>query len=148
MASVNKVILIGRLGADPELRYTPNGNKAVCNLRLATSEVYKDKSGQRQEKTEWHRINVWGPQAEACAKYLAKGREIYVDGRLETRSWDDKSGEKKYSTEIVANEVKFLGSGDGQRSSGGGQSREQAPGGWKEDVSNPGAGIDDSDIPF
>ena len=123
MASVNKVILIGNLGADPELRYTPNGNKAVCNLRVATTESYKDKSGQKQEKTEWHRVNVWGPQAEACGKYLAKGRSVYVEGLIETRSWDDKDGTKKYSTEIVADRVQFLGGKD----QGAGQSREQAP---------------------
>lgn len=120
MASVNKVILIGNLGADPELRYTPNGNRAVCNLRVATTETYKDKSGAKQEKTEWHRVNVWGDQAENCNKYLAKGRSVYIEGKIETRSWDDKDGTKKYSTEIVAERVQFLdkkdGGGTGQRS--------------------------------
>ncbi len=146
MASVNRVILIGNLGADPELKYTPGGNKAVCNLRVATTESYKDKSGQKQEKTEWHRVNVWGPQAEACQKYLAKGRSVYVEGRIETRSWDDKDGQKKYSTEIVAERVQFLGGGKGDGASqGGGQSREQAP---YQPPGGSGPGIDDSDIPF
>lgn len=111
MASVNKVILIGHLGADPELRYTPSGNRAVCNLRIATTEVYKDKNGQKQEQTEWHRITVWGDQAENCNKYLAKGRLIYVEGKLQTRSWDDKDGVTKYSTDVIAERVKFLGGG-------------------------------------
>jgi len=110
-ASVNRVILIGNLGADPELKYTPNGARPVCSLRIATSEVWKDKSGQKQEKVEWHRVTVWGDQAEHCSKYLAKGRSVYVEGRLETRSWDDKDGSKRYSTEVVAERVKFLGGG-------------------------------------
>jgi len=85
MGSVNKVILVGNLGADPELKYTPS-NRALCNLRIATTEVYKDKGGQRQEKTEWHRVTVWGETAENCSKYLAKGRSVYIEGRLQTRS--------------------------------------------------------------
>ena len=115
MASVNKVILIGNLGADPELRFTPSGNRAVCNLSIATSETFKDKAGAKQEKVEWHRVTVWGDQAEACHKYLAKGRSVYVEGRLQTRSWDDKDGTKRYSTDIVADRVQFLGGGQGER---------------------------------
>jgi single-strand DNA-binding protein len=108
MTSVNKVILVGRLGQDPELKYTPNG-QAVCNLSVATSEVWNDKNGQRQEKTEWHRVIVWGKPAENCAKYLGKGRLVYLEGRNETRSWEDKnSGEKRYATEVIANMVQFL----------------------------------------
>ncbi len=108
--SVNKVILIGRLGNDPELRYTPSG-AAVCNFSLATSEVWNDKnSGQKNERTEWHRIVVWGKQAEHCNNYLAKGRQVYTEGRLQTRSWEDKDGVKKYTTEIIANTVQFIGS--------------------------------------
>src|SRR5947207_2508725 len=125
MGSVNKVILIGNLGADPELKYTPS-NRPVCNLSVATNEVFKDKSGQRQEKTEWHRVTVWGDQAENCSKYLAKGRTVYVEGRLQTRSWDDKEGKKRYSTEIVADRVVFLsvgGAEGGARRSGGGGGR-------------------------
>lgn len=156
MASVNKVILIGNLGADPELRYTPNGNRPVCSLRIATTEVYKDKAGAKQEQTEWHRITVWGDQAENCNKYLAKGRSVYVEGRLQTRSWDDKDGQKKYSTEVVAERVKFLGGGGGAQSGGG------APGGggggkrWGGEAGGEemGSGNDmgmppgDDDIPF
>jgi single-strand DNA-binding protein len=113
MGSVNKVILVGNLGADPELKYTPS-NRPVCNLSVATNEVWKDKTGQKQEKTEWHRVNVWGEQAEHCSKYLAKGRSVYVEGRLQTRSWDDKDGKKRYSTEVVAERVVFLqGAGGG-----------------------------------
>lgn len=106
--SVNKVILLGRLGQDPELKYTPTGS-AVCNFSMATTEGWTDKSGQKQEKTEWHRIVVWGKLAELCHQYLAKGRQAFVEGRLQTRSWDDKEGHKKYTTEILANTVQFIG---------------------------------------
>jgi len=105
--SVNKVILIGRLGQDPELKYTPAG-QAVTTFSLATSEMWNDKNGQRQERTEWHRIVVWGKTAENCSKYLGKGRQVFVEGRLQTRSWD-KDGQKHYTTEIIANTVQFLG---------------------------------------
>ena len=107
--SVNKVILLGRLGQDPELKYTPAG-MAVCNFSVATSESWSDKtSGQKQEKTEWHRIVVWGKLAELCGQYLAKGRQAYIEGSLQTRSWDAKDGQKKYTTEIVARTVQFIG---------------------------------------
>src|SRR4051794_5721164 len=121
-ASVNKVILIGNLGAKPELKYLPSG-QAVCELRLATNETFTDKNQQKQERTEWHRVVVWGKQGENCAQYLDKGRSVYLEGRLQTRSWDDKnSGEKRYMTEIVANTVQFLGGGGpgGERSGGAG----------------------------
>lgn len=114
MASVNKVILVGNLGKDPELRYTQSG-VAFCSFSLATTDNWTDQSGQRQEKTEWHRITVWKKQAENCAKYLRKGSSAYVEGRLQTRSWDDQSGQKRYSTDIVADSVKFLGSAGGSR---------------------------------
>ncbi len=118
--SVNKVILIGNLGAKPELKYLPSG-QAVCELRLATNEVFNDKQNQRQERVEWHRIVVWGKTGENCAQYLDKGRQVYVEGRLQTRSWDDKtSGEKRYATEIVAQQVTFLGGGGGAGGEGGG----------------------------
>jgi single-strand DNA-binding protein len=107
--SVNKVILIGRLGNNPEIRYTNTGT-AVANFNLATSENWNDKSGQRQERTEWHRVVVWGKLAELCEKYLSKGRQAFVEGRLQTRSWDDKDGNKRYTTEIVASTIQFLGS--------------------------------------
>ena len=106
--SVNKVILLGRLGQDPELKYTPGG-AAVCNFSLATTEAWTDKQGQKQEKTEWHRIVVWGKLAELCNQYLAKGRQAFLEGRLQTRSWDDKDGNKKYTTEIMASTVQFIG---------------------------------------
>ncbi|HOW16744.1 MAG TPA: single-stranded DNA-binding protein [bacterium] len=110
MAGVNKVIIIGRLGQDPEVRYTPNG-QAVANFTVATSENWTDKtSGNKQERTEWHRIVVWGRLAELCKDYLKKGRQVYIDGRLQTRNWDDRDGKKRYITEIVANTIQFLGS--------------------------------------
>jgi single-strand DNA-binding protein len=155
MGSVNKVILIGNLGADPELKYTPTGNRPVCNLSVATNEVFKDKTGQRQERTEWHRVTVWGEQAENCHKFLAKGRSVYVEGRLQTRSWDDKEGKKRYSTEIVADRVVFLssagGEGGARRPSGGGRpawggEENQAPAAADSDHSAPPPS--DDDIPF
>ena len=106
--SVNKVLLIGRLGNNPEIRNTNTGT-AVANFNLATSESWNDKTGQKQERTEWHRVVVWGKLAELCEKYLAKGRQCYIEGRLQTRSWDDKDGNKRYTTEVVANTVQFLG---------------------------------------
>ena len=112
--SVNKVILVGRLGQNPEVRYTPSG-AAVANFSLATDDNWVDKSGQRQEKTEWHRIVVWGKIAENCGKYLSKGRQVYIEGRLQTRQWQDKEGQTKYTTEVQAQIVQFLGS-NGDRS--------------------------------
>lgn len=112
-SSVNKVILIGNLGANPDLKYLPSGT-AVCELRLATNDVYTDKQGVKQEKVEWHRVVVWGKVAENCSKYLEKGRAVYVEGRLQTRSWDDKEGIKRYITEIQAQQVQFLGGGGGE----------------------------------
>lgn len=112
MASVNKVILIGNLGTDPEVRYTPSGS-AVANFNIATNESWKDKNGQDQERTEWHKIVVWGKQAENCGEYLKKGRPVYVEGRLQTREWNDKEGNKRYTTEVVATTVQFLGTAPG-----------------------------------
>jgi single-strand DNA-binding protein len=106
--SVNKVILLGRLGQDPELKYTPGGSP-VCNFSLATTESWTDKAGQKQEKTEWHKIVVWGKLAELCNQYLAKGRQAFLEGRLQTRAWDDKDGNKRYTTEILASTVQFIG---------------------------------------
>jgi single-strand DNA-binding protein len=111
--SVNKVILVGRLGQNPEVRYTPSGS-AVANFSVATNEAWTDKSGQKQERTEWHRVVVWGKLAELCNQYLQKGRQCYVEGRLQTREWTDKDGVKKYSTEVQAQTVQFLGA-DGAR---------------------------------
>lgn len=136
MASINKVILIGNLCADVELKYTPS-SRAVANIRLATNEVFKDKSGQKQERTEFHRVTVWGDQAENCSTYLSKGRSVYVEGKLQTRSYE-KAGQKHYATDVVADRVVFLGGGkDEPRDEA---RREPAP-------SGPPAGSDD-DIPF
>jgi single-strand DNA-binding protein len=107
MAGINKVILVGRLGADPELKTA--GTSQVARLSVATSESWMGKDGQKQERTEWHRVVVWGKLAELCARHLVKGRQVYVEGRLQTRQWEDQ-GQKKYSTEVVANTVQFLGS--------------------------------------
>ena len=112
MGSVNKVILVGNLGRDAELRYTPGG-AAVATLNLATTEVWNDRNNQRQEKTEWHRIVLWGKTAESLQEYLTKGKQIYVEGRLQTRQWDDKDGNKRYTTEIKADRVTLLGGGGG-----------------------------------
>jgi len=152
MGSVNRVILLGNLGADPELKWTPSG-RAVCNLRVATTEVFKDKGGQRQEKTEWHRITVWGDQGENAAKYLAKGRSVYVEGKLQTRSWE-KDGQKHYATDVVADRVVFLGGGGGEgRGDGataGGRGADSRRGGDRRNESHADADppLDDSDIPF
>ncbi len=114
MASVNRVMLIGNLGADPEKRVTGTG-QSVTTFNVATTDRWTDKAGQKQEKTEWHRIVVWGPQADNCAQYLSKGRQVYIEGKLQTRQWDDKKGEKRYTTEVVAQRVQFLGSPGGAR---------------------------------
>ena len=110
---INKVFLIGNLGADPELRYTQKGN-AVCNLRIATNESFKNSEGEYVERTEWHRIVVWNKQGEAVAAHKKKGHSVHVEGRLQTREWEDKEGNKRYTTEVVADNVTFLGSKDSQ----------------------------------
>jgi single-strand DNA-binding protein len=124
--SVNKVILLGRLGQDPELKYTPGG-AAVCNFSMATTESWTDKQGQKQEKTEWHRIVVWGKLAELCNQYLSKGRQAFVEGRLQTRSWDDKDGSKRYTTEILANTVQFIGGATANNNTNVDKSFNQSP---------------------
>ena len=148
MGSVNKVILVGNLGRDAELRYTPGG-AAVATLNLATTEVWNDKGGQRQEKTEWHRIVLWGKQAESLQEYLTKGKQIYVEGRLQTRQWDDKDGNKRYTTEIKADRITLLGGGGGGgRGASPSMDRGSAPmahGGGDEPPMEP---ITDDDIPF
>jgi single-strand DNA-binding protein len=148
MASVNKAIIIGNLGRDPELRHTTAGTP-VCEFSVATSERYQDKSGEQQEKTEWHRIIVWGRQGENCAKYLAKGRTVYIEGRIQTRDWTDKDGNKRYTTEIVANTVQFLSSardGGGR----GGYDGPPAPSDDSRPASAPAAddSFSDDEIPF
>ena len=115
MASVNKVILIGNLGRDPETRYMSNGD-AVTNISLATTEIWKDKNGEKQEKTEWHRVTFYRKLAEIAGEYLKKGRPVYVEGRLETRKWTDKNGMERFTTEIIATDMKMLGSRTGSDS--------------------------------
>lgn len=139
MAGVNKVILIGNLGADPELRYT-SGGAAVADLRIATSRKFQTKDGTSKEDTQWHKVVVWGKQAEHCKEYLAKGRSAYIEGRLQTRQWEDKDGNKRWTTEIVAQQVQFLG---GKGGGGGGGFDEPPPPG---DGDAPNFG--DDDIPF
>lgn len=114
MASVNKVILIGNLGADPELRYTPSGTP-VATFSLATKEQWTNKEGGKEERTEWHRIVAWGRLGEICGQYLHKGRQVYVEGRIQTRSWEDREGNKRYTTEIVAQTMQMLGPAGGKR---------------------------------
>ena len=117
MAGINKVILIGRLGADPEIRYTSNG-AAVANFSLATSTNWTNKSGEREERTDWHRIVAFGRLGEICGEYLNKGKQVYVEGRLQTRSWEDKDGNKRKTTEVVALQLQMLGAPSGERSTG------------------------------
>ena len=152
MASVNKVILIGNLGRDPELRFVQSG-QAVANFTLATNDRWTDRDGKPQERTEWHRIVVWGKQAENCANYLAKGRSVYVEGRLQTREWEDKEGQKRQTTEVVAQLVQFLGSRDGggreapARGTGGGSAPPESEGDPGAGA-GPGAARGSDDIPF
>jgi single-strand DNA-binding protein len=156
MAGVNKAILVGNLGRDPELRHTPNG-QAVVNFTLATSESWTDKSGERQERTEWHRIVVWGKTGEMCAQYLSKGRTVYVEGRIQTREWEDKEGNKRYTTEINAQTVNFIGPrSSGSDSSGGDNSPSGSGSGGQGGGGPSGSSTDpvdagppsDEDIPF
>ena len=149
MGSVNKVILVGNLGRDAELRYTPGG-AAVATLNLATTEVWNDRNNQRQEKTEWHRVVLWGKQAESLQEYLTKGKQIYVEGRLQTRQWDDKDGNKRYTTEIKCDRVTLLGGGGGggRGGAGGGGGMERGGGGGGHMDEPPVEPITDDDIPF
>lgn len=142
MAAVNKAIILGNLGRDPEVRYTTDGN-AVTTFSVATTETRKDRDGNSQEYTEWHRIVVFGRLAEVCGEYLAKGRSVYVEGSIRTRSWDDREGNKRYTTEIVGRTVQFLSPrGESGRKSGGAPPPE-------DDFSyEEGAGMTDDDVPF
>ena len=174
---VNKVILLGNLGADPELKSTPSG-QSVCSLRIATSEKYKDKDGNQQEKTEWHKVVVWGKLADLVNQFCKKGKQVYLEGKLQTRKWQDKDGKDQYTTEIVADNVKFLGGAGGASneegggnsnrggyggrgggsndrggsgggsSSGGGYGRQSAPSRPAPVEDNGFAGGSDDDIPF
>ena len=174
MASLNKVTLIGNLGKDPEVRYTAN-SRAVCNFTVATNERWTSRDGQPQERTEWHQIVVWGPQAENCGKYLSKGRQVYVEGKLQTRKWEDRDGRDRYTTEIVADNVLFLssdrqgggsyqgggyqGGGGGQQGGGGGYQGggggyqgggggQRGPSGPPQGAPAPNPSFNEDDIPF
>jgi len=164
MASINKVILIGNLGRDPEVRYTPSG-AAVCNLRLATTRNWKNRdTGERQEETEWHSVVLYDRQAEVAGEYLKKGRPVYIEGRLKTRKWQDKDGNERYTTEIVADSMQLLGGREGggggggddsysrDSEGGGGSSRPaaapRAPAPRPAPKSSAGIGEMDDDIPF
>ena len=145
--SVNKAILVGNLGKDPEVRFTGTG-RAVCKFPLATTTSWNDNDGNKQERTEWHNIIVWGKQGENCGKFLSKGRQVFVEGEIRSRSYDDKDGNKRYITEIIAMNVRFLGGGaGGGRGAGGGD-----PGFPEEPAMGMGGGgaaaNDDDDIPF
>ncbi|MEC8646205.1 MAG: single-stranded DNA-binding protein, partial [Candidatus Latescibacterota bacterium] len=137
---VNKVILIGNLGGDPEVRYTPDG-VAVANFSLATTESWKDRNGERQERTEWHRLVLWRQLAEIAKNYLRKGSKLYVEGKLQTRSWDDQSGQKRYTTEVVVNEMEMLDSREGGGGNMGGGGSD--PGPSQPPPYNPQGGDDD-----
>ena len=143
MAGLNKVMLIGNLGADPELRFTANG-AAVANFRIACSRTYTDRDGQRQEVTEWVTIVAWQRLAELVGQYLSKGRPVYVEGRLQTRQWQDREGNNRYTTEVVANDIQFLGG----RGGGGGDGGGAGGGNWQDAPSDSGGGPDAGDLPF
>jgi len=138
--SVNKVILVGRLGRDPETRYT-SGGQAVCNFTMATDESYKDRSGERQKRTEWHRIVVWAKLAEICQQYLKKGSLVYIEGRIQSRQWDDRDGNKRTTVEVVANVMRMLGP---RAEAAPPEAAEPAA----EEAAPPAPEISDEDIPF
>lgn len=162
MASVNKATLIGNLGQDPELKYMPSGD-AVCNFTIATKESWKDRDGNQQEKTEWHNIVAFKRLAEICGEYLRKGKQVYIEGRLRTSSWEDQNGVKKYKTEIIANDMQMLGRRDDDMGGGGGgydqqsrqepqqssqQSGQQSEPQGRQQNSQPPSGNNDDDLPF
>ena len=144
MASLNKVMLIGNLGKDPEVRYTTSGS-AVASFPLATTEKYKNKSGEWEEKTEWHNVTLWARLAEIAGEYLSKGKTVYIEGRLQTRKWQDKEGKDRYTTEIVGEKMQMLSAkGDGGGKSGGGRSGGEPTAAYDDPV----AYNQDDDIPF
>ena len=146
MASVNKAILVGNLGRDPEVRYSPDGG-AITNISIATTDTWKDKSGEKQERTEWHRIVFFGKLAEIAGEYLKKGSQVYIEGRLQTRKWQDKEGQDRYTTEIVASDMKMLGSRTGSEN----LVRDvSSPSEGKAPAKKDGGNFDDleDDIPF
>lgn len=149
MASVNKVILIGNLGKDPETRYMSSG-EAVTNITLATTDTWKDKNGEKQEKTEWHRVTFYRKLAEIAGEYLKKGRSVYVEGRLETRKWTDKNGVERYTTDIIATDMKMLGNRSGSGSFDAPEHEEEHSATTRTTSAKSGSAFDDmdDDIPF
>ncbi|HXS08972.1 MAG TPA: single-stranded DNA-binding protein [Candidatus Krumholzibacteria bacterium] len=148
MAGVNKVILVGNLGSDPQVRYTPGG-QAVANFNIATSERFNNKAGEKEERTEWHRIVAWGKLAEICQQYLKKGKQVYIEGRLQTRQWEDQQGQKRQTTEIVAQTMQMLGrAGEGGGPTGGGGGDFQSQDFGSPEPAPQGASTTDDDLPF
>jgi single-strand DNA-binding protein len=148
MAGVNKVILVGNLGSDPQVRYTPGG-QAVANFNIATSERFNNKAGEKEERTEWHRIVAWGKLAEICQQYLKKGKQVYIEGRLQTRQWEDQQGQKRQTTEIVAQTMQMLGrAGESGGPGGGGSGADFAPQDFASQEPAPQGASTDDDLPF
>ena len=149
--SINKVILVGNLGGDPEVRYA-NSGVAVCNFTMATTRTYKDKQGERKDETEWHRIVAFGRTAEVCGEYLKKGRQVYIEGRMQTRKWQDKDGNDRWTTEIVTENMQMLGNRGGGDAGGGAQrsssSQSQSSSSNNEPYQPLPGDIPDSDVPF
>lgn len=143
MSGVNKAIIVGNLGSDPELRHTQGGTP-VANFRVATNEVFKNRDGERTERTEWHRVVAFGRLAEICGQYLKKGKQVYLEGRIQTRDWDDKEGNKRYTTEIVATQMVMLGRAGDAPFTADADAQESPP----DDVQAAPAGGDDDDLPF
>lgn len=149
MMGINKVILVGNLGGDPESKKTAS-DQSITLFNLATSKTWINREGQRQESTDWHRIVVWGKLGETCANYLSKGRQVYIEGRIQTRSWEDDKGQKRYTTEVIANQVLFLGNAQNATegvSPAAGKNREQAPSSYQNEPNFSG-GAKESEIPF
>jgi single-strand DNA-binding protein len=148
MSGVNKVILIGNLGNDPDLRHTPNGT-AVSNLRIATNEFFTNRDGQKEQRTEWHRVVAFGRLAEICNQYLKKGRQVYFEGRLRTREWEDQKGDKRYTTEIIATNMVMLGArGEAAYAGAGEESQAEAAPESVDVPASSAGGEEDSDLPF
>ena len=158
MASVNKAIIVGNLGRDPEMRYTQS-NTPVATFSVATTDQWTDKNGERQERTEWHRVVAWARLAEICGQYLQKGKQVYIEGRLQTREWEDQNGQKRYTTEIVAREMQMLGRAGGEASQRNeydqrparqaNQANQGNQGGGQDPFpAAPMPGADDDDLPF
>ena len=144
--SVNKVILVGRLGQDPEVRFT-QGGAAVANLRIATDETWKDQSGEKQQRTEWHTVVAWRRLAEICGQYLSKGRLVYIEGKLQTRNWQDREGNKRYSTEIQADNMVMLGGGRSEEGQAA-PAAQPAAAAQPAPAAGSDSGTSDDDIPF